>query len=238
MSKFKLFVLGVILASCSSSNNGSRNVANKKPVVSKSKYYSHRGQKEPAKFNYDGYHAQIKLFGKAIIKPDNIKFLGTAGKLRQHLFENNLHDTGTDKVNNVDCNKVMYIKRRTPEGRCYFHGLLKKLSKRDKKLAYDVMMGSKGQRFGRNTSTTDANEASATDITTPNPFEISQRLLTRKDGKTQEAAVINVLAAAWLQAMNHDWFTHGKNSKSKHHSVRGYSKHPEFNGEEVKILLV
>jgi len=42
---------------------------------------------------------------------------------------------------------------------------------------------------------------------------VSQKLFTRLGGKTREADTINVLAAAWLQAENHDWFTHGKNSK-------------------------
>ena len=35
--------------------------------------------------------------------------------------------------------------------------------------------------------------------------------------------------------MNHDWFTHGKNSKTKHHDVAGYSKHPHFSGETHQI---
>ena len=195
------------------------------PVVSKETYYQHRGQEKSIKWTYDGYHSQWYLFGKAMLKGDNRDFLKTGTALRQSLMEQNLHDTGVDKAqdsfaknhakltqnmlaNNLhstgvdmpenmpDCNKVMYMKRRTPDGSCYFHNLGRVLTPRDKKLAMDVLMGSKGQRFGRNTKQDTANAASRKDIMEPNPFEISQRLFNREDGKTKETSVIKLLAAA------------------------------------------
>jgi hypothetical protein len=45
----------------------------------------------------------------------------------------------------------------------------------------------------------------------PNPRTVSRELLTR--GKFIPATIINLLAAAWLQFMVHDWLSHGKNEK-------------------------
>lgn len=238
MLKVNMLAMSFLLFACSSTKDESKRIVanDEKPAVSEFEYFNSRGQLAPAKWEYDGYHAQVYLFGKALAKKSNRKFLKTGTSLRQNLFENNLIDTGVDKeAANTNCDDIMYIKRRTPTGRCYFHGLVDKMDQRDKDLAMQVMMGAKGQRFGRNTSQNKANKASREDMMDPNPFEISQRLLTRKDGKTKKAEVINLLAAAWLQSMNHDWFTHGKNSKTKHHSVEGYSGHSHFKKGMHKI---
>ena len=218
MFKLKLLVMLTfvfsIISSCSSTkDNSKRDIAasgSGNGGVSEQDYYNHRGQKKRINWSYDGYEAQKYLFGKAIVKPSNVKFLKTGTSLRQNLFENNLKDTGVDDDRSTDCDKVMYIKRRSPTGNCYFHGLVDKMSAKDKDLAMQVLMGAKGQRFGRNTNQGEANHASQKDIMTPNPFKVSQKLFNRKDGKTRKAEVINLLAAAWLQSMNHDWFSHGK----------------------------
>lgn len=42
----------------------------------------------------------------------------------------------------------------------------------------------------------------------PNPRTVSRVLLTRDDFKP--ATTLNLLAAAWLQFMVRDWFSHGK----------------------------
>lgn len=240
MSKFLLLIFGILVASCSSTKEGTkRNVAtvsNRTPVVSEEEYHSTRGQEKAAKWDFDGYEAQVRLFGKALKKKDNRKFLKTASSLRHHLLENNLSDTGVDDGTfSIDCDKIMYMKRRTPNGDCYLHNLENKLSKRDKDLAMQVFMGAKGQRFGRNTNQAEANHASQKDIMEPNPFMISQKLFNRKNGETRKAEVVNLLAAAWLQSMNHDWFSHGKNSKSEHHKVPGYAGHSHFKTGEVQI---
>lgn len=243
MRYFSLVLLTSVLVGCSSTNDKqSREVAANKEreAVTKRDYYDHRGKAMSKTWEYDGYNAQVFLFGKAILKKDNIEFLKTGSSLRQYLFENNLGDTGVDQALDIDCEKEMYMKRRTPDGSCYFYGMENKLNSQDAKLAGQILMGAKGQRFGRNTRQESANTASAKDIMEPNPFEVSERLLVRKKGKkgedgTKKATILNLLAAAWLQSMNHDWFTHGKNSKTRHHSVKGYSKHPSFNQKEHKI---
>ncbi|HLZ07223.1 MAG TPA: peroxidase family protein, partial [Chloroflexota bacterium] len=48
-------------------------------------------------------------------------------------------------------------------------------------------------------------------ILTPNPRVVSNRLLARD--RFVPATTLNLLAAAWLQFMVHDWFSHGKNQK-------------------------
>jgi Animal haem peroxidase len=50
-------------------------------------------------------------------------------------------------------------------------------------------------------------------LLTPNPREISRKLLTRPDGSDGRPDVtmvpcLNLLAASWIQFMNHDWISH------------------------------
>jgi hypothetical protein len=71
-------------------------------------------------------------------------------------------------------------------------------------------MGAAGRRFGRNFPL----EQTVPDIAnllTPNPREVSRRLLTRTT--FQPATILNLLAAAWIQFMVHDWFMHAKSSE-------------------------
>ncbi len=72
-------------------------------------------------------------------------------------------------------------------------------------------IGSAETRFGRNVPLKYAYPASDTAILTPNPRTISLELLAR-DTFTP-ATTLNLLAAAWIQFMVHDWFSHGKNQK-------------------------
>ena len=67
-------------------------------------------------------------------------------------------------------------------------------------------MGMAGTRFGRNVplQSTYPDVASLVD---PNPRLISRRLLTRN--AFTPASTLNVFAAAWVQFMVHDWFSHG-----------------------------
>ncbi|HEV3055542.1 MAG TPA: peroxidase family protein, partial [Solirubrobacteraceae bacterium] len=73
-------------------------------------------------------------------------------------------------------------------------------------------MGKTGMRFGRNVppETTYPEEQSMLD---PSPREVSTHLLNRDTFKP--ATSLNVLAAAWLQFQNHDWFSHGDNSETE-----------------------
>jgi hypothetical protein len=69
-------------------------------------------------------------------------------------------------------------------------------------------MGSAGTRFGRNFPLRYVYPEPEPAILEPNPRTISRELLTRE--QFQPATTLNVLAAAWLQFMIRDWFSHGK----------------------------
>lgn len=71
-------------------------------------------------------------------------------------------------------------------------------------------MGSAGTRFGRNVPLEKAYPDKAR-ILTPNPRTVSLELLTRDT--FQPVTILNMLAAAWVQFMIHDWLSHGKNQK-------------------------
>jgi hypothetical protein len=72
-------------------------------------------------------------------------------------------------------------------------------------------MGAAGTRFGRNFPLDQVYPDSGA-ILDPNPRTVSRELLTRH--QFQPATTLNLLAAAWIQFMVHDWFHHGKNDGS------------------------
>lgn len=69
-------------------------------------------------------------------------------------------------------------------------------------------MGMAGTRFGRNIPLSAAYQESPADLLSPNPRAISRELLTRTT--FQPASTLNLLAAAWIQFMVKDWFSHGE----------------------------
>ena len=64
-------------------------------------------------------------------------------------------------------------------------------------------MGAAGAAFGRNVP---PDETYPTDVLSPNPRRVSRELLTRD--QFQPAEILNLLAAAWIQFMVHDWLAH------------------------------
>jgi hypothetical protein len=72
-------------------------------------------------------------------------------------------------------------------------------------------MGSAGTRFGRNVPTEFTWPDPEPQIMSPNPRVISRELLTRDT--FAPATSLNMLAAAWIQFMTRDWFTHGTGDK-------------------------
>ena len=74
-------------------------------------------------------------------------------------------------------------------------------------------MGSAGMRFGRNVPLSEAFPDTA-NLMNPSPRRVSLELLTRTT--FQPATILNVIAAAWIQFMVHDWFVHKKGSWSAH----------------------
>jgi len=69
--------------------------------------------------------------------------------------------------------------------------------------------GAAETRFLRNMDITKNARSSDAEILSPSPREISRRLLSRK-GPMKEIPCLNLLAAAWVQFQNHDWFSHGE----------------------------
>ena len=68
-------------------------------------------------------------------------------------------------------------------------------------------MGRAGVRFGRNHPLGVTVPEKPPWLMTPNPRTVSTQLLNREE--FIPAASLNVLAAAWIQFENHDWFSHG-----------------------------
>ncbi|OUL31115.1 peroxidase family protein [Nostoc sp. 106C] len=73
-------------------------------------------------------------------------------------------------------------------------------------------MGMVGTRLGRNVPLTKV-KVDHKNLLNPNPRVISQRLMTRDE--FIPATSLNILAAAWIQFQNHDWFAHGDNRPDK-----------------------
>jgi hypothetical protein len=77
-------------------------------------------------------------------------------------------------------------------------------------------MGSAGMRFGRNVPLSEAFPDIA-NLMTPSPRQVSLELLTRTT--FQPATILNVIAAAWIQFMVHDWFMHKKGTWTHTHDI-------------------
>jgi Animal haem peroxidase len=74
-------------------------------------------------------------------------------------------------------------------------------------------MGMAGARFGRNVPLDSVLPVTDEELLRPSPREVSRRLLTREVFRPAES--VNTLAAAWLQFMIRDWFTHGQGDTSR-----------------------
>lgn len=72
----------------------------------------------------------------------------------------------------------------------------------------DPDMGKTGTRFARNVPLAHAWPAEGDELMTPNPREVSRKLMRRET--FTPATSINLLAAAWIQFQTHDWFAHGR----------------------------
>lgn len=124
--------------------------------------------------------------------------------IRENLLENNLHDPHVNYkgYQSVDCSKVN-TNFRSEDGTC-----------NDLKNPH---VGAAGVAFGRNIGPEYIDQNAAENLMTPNPALISQEFFTRGDFKP--VPFLNMLAAVWIQFMNHDWLTHGKNEEKNPHRV-------------------
>jgi Animal haem peroxidase len=114
------------------------------------------------------------------------------------LRQRNLHDTGgvtKESQPPLADGRERYLTARTPDGTY-------------NDLDYPTM-GSVGARFGRNVPVEGTRPEREAGLLSPNPRLISRELLARDSFKP--ATTLNLMAAAWLQFMVHDWMSHGKN---------------------------
>jgi hypothetical protein len=131
--------------------------------------------------------------------PPAVGLAALAG-IRSTLRRENLHDTAgapSLPVEELATNDQRHLTSRTLDGT--FNDLS------------NPRMGSAGTRFGRNFPIEYTYPEPEPAILSPNPRIVSRELLTRH--KFAPATTLNVLAAAWLQFMIHDWFSHGKSPK-------------------------
>ncbi|MBK6544902.1 MAG: peroxidase [Saprospiraceae bacterium] len=71
--------------------------------------------------------------------------------------------------------------------------------------------GAAGTRFARNIQIDAVIPETGSHLLTPNPREISLKLLSR-EGEMKEVPFLNMLAACWIQFQNADWINHGENN--------------------------
>ena len=118
--------------------------------------------------------------------------------LRMRLRESNLHDTSSrSPAGQPPPEGGRHLTARTADGT--FNDL------------ENPAMGSAETRFGRNVPIELTYPENDWALLRPNPRTVSRELLTRHT--FQPATTLNLLAAAWLQFMIRDWFSHGKSEK-------------------------
>jgi hypothetical protein len=124
-------------------------------------------------------------------------------QIREEMRQKNLHDTEEPPLQST----------ATPPAGDTFNVRTSDGSYNDLKCP---RMGSTGMRFGRNVPLSEAFPDTA-NLLTPSPREVSLELLTRT--AFQPATILNVIAAAWIQFMVHDWFMHKKGSWTHTHDI-------------------
>jgi len=122
-------------------------------------------------------------------------------ELRNALRDENLHDTSEAGANDPTPAEIgaRHLYARSDDGG---HN---DLSSRG--------MGAAGARFGRNVPL-DAGWPNPSMLMSPNPRLVSEAVLARDGFKPVEA--LNLLAAAWIQFMTHDWFAHDTDESKEH----------------------
>lgn len=125
--------------------------------------------------------------------------------IREDLLKNNLHDPHINYSGYapIDCSK-RNIKARSADGTCNVVDM--------------PYVGASGVAFGRNVSPEFIDKDAADKLMTPNPAVVSKTFFTRDEFKP--VPFLNMLAAVWIQFMNHDWMTHGRNLETNPYAVK------------------
>src|SRR5580700_7395039 len=153
-------------------------------------------------------------------------FLAVAnlGALREVLRSKNLHNTSDIAVTEprglspTVPYDPRYLCEREEDGQ--YNDLTKPtmgnaaLSPNDPLNNTEFSLSNPGARFGRNIPLSEVDLTRDGGILDPSPRLVSERLLARQkksDGGDdfKPAAILNLLAAAWIQFQTHDWFNHG-----------------------------
>lgn len=95
-------------------------------------------------------------------------------------------------------------------------------------------MGMAGARFGRNMPLADTFGERPPTLFEPSPRLISNRLLARRE--FIPVPHLNVLAAAWIQFMVHDWLSHGTNDKGAEPHVVPLPSGDDWPGGRMTVL--
>lgn len=137
--------------------------------------------------------------------------------IRDNLLKNNLHDPHVNYsgYKAVDCSKID-TNFRTADGTC-----------NDIKHPH---VGAAGVAFGRNVGPEFIDKEAAEKLMSPNPALVSKEFFTRDEFKP--VPFLNMLAASWIQFMNHDWLTHGPNMEGSPHVVK--TAHGETTVDKTK----
>ena len=136
----------------------------------------------------------------------------TLAGLRKRLRDRNLYDTSSvptaprgTSAKRTEPASVDYLATRTADGTYNDLG--------------NPMMGSHNTRFGRNVPLEyTAPENDWAILNSPNPRIVSRELLTRDVFRPAET--LNLLAAAWIQFMVRDWFSHGEGTMTDSWKVK------------------
>ena len=97
----------------------------------------------------------------------------------------------------------------------------------------DPQMGAMAARFGRNVPLSASVPEAEPGLLEPNVRAVSRELLTRES--FQAAGIINLLVAAWLQFMVHDWMSHGPNETTNPFLVPLADDDPWDHGRPMQI---
>lgn len=158
--------------------------------------------------------------------------------IREQMRKRNLHDTETIASRESYTSELDYYQQR---GSCPVMPLVHRMPDGRWNDLSQPQMGQAGSRFGRNTPLSKVpsqwkpgevlqvgNDPHR--LLEPNPRKIAQALMTRTQFKP--ATTLNLLAAAWIQFMIHDWFFHRVDDKGT------WIEFPPLEGENgaMKIL--